>query len=269
MKTLFRQNWKLLAILSVFGRNFRIRRFLCWNVISAEVPKKDCPGCPKNIVWPLYYREYMRIWRSSPATMRFLGIPNKRANTNLKSLDYTVGESCTSSLCDKHSAAHGQFLTRYQSSQKSSQSGSCGSCSWRWVWFGWFGSLGLILASLKKVLCLISHPNQCENTFYSFWVEVTTAWFCPVTGSEKPKEAPTGTLRIAAIWSVDPQKSVTVTATSEEHMVFSSFLLTQCEVLYVCWHSPDSVFAPGVLTVTAMLYGIYRLGGSKVAGLSS
>jgi hypothetical protein len=52
-------------------------------------------------------------------------------------------------------------------------------------------------------------------------------------------------------------------------MVFSSFLLTQCEVLYVCWHSPDSVFAPGVLTVTAMLYGIYRLGGSKVAGLSS
>ena len=44
MKTPFRQNWKLSAILDVFGRNFRIRRFLCWNVISAEVPKKDSPG---------------------------------------------------------------------------------------------------------------------------------------------------------------------------------------------------------------------------------
>ena len=44
MKTPFRQNWKLSAILSVFGRNFRIRPFLCWNVISAEVPKKDSPG---------------------------------------------------------------------------------------------------------------------------------------------------------------------------------------------------------------------------------
>ena len=44
MKTPFRQNWKLSAIFSVFGRNVRNRRFLCWNVISAEVPKKDSPG---------------------------------------------------------------------------------------------------------------------------------------------------------------------------------------------------------------------------------
>ena len=28
---------------SVFSRHFRIRRFLCWNVISAEVRKKDSP----------------------------------------------------------------------------------------------------------------------------------------------------------------------------------------------------------------------------------
>ena len=48
MKNPFRQNWKLSAILSVFGRNFRIRRFLCWNVISAEVPKKDSPGMGRS-----------------------------------------------------------------------------------------------------------------------------------------------------------------------------------------------------------------------------
>ena len=37
IKTLFRQNWKLSAFFSVFGNFLRIRRFLCWNVISAEV----------------------------------------------------------------------------------------------------------------------------------------------------------------------------------------------------------------------------------------
>jgi hypothetical protein len=60
MKTLFRQNWKLSAIFSVFGKKIRIRRFLCWNVISAEVPKKDSPGM--RYIDILYY--FMIIWWS-------------------------------------------------------------------------------------------------------------------------------------------------------------------------------------------------------------
>ena len=31
-----------------FGRIFRIQRFLCWYVISAEVPKKDSPGMGRS-----------------------------------------------------------------------------------------------------------------------------------------------------------------------------------------------------------------------------
>ena len=49
MKTPFRQNWKLSAIFSVFGRNFRIRRFLCWNVISCNFGRSSEKGFPMYI----------------------------------------------------------------------------------------------------------------------------------------------------------------------------------------------------------------------------
>ena len=68
MKTPFRQNWKLSAIVFVFSRNFRIRRFLCWNVISAEVPKKDSPGLPA----------FLRLFESVLHALQSLCMPAHR-----------------------------------------------------------------------------------------------------------------------------------------------------------------------------------------------
>jgi hypothetical protein len=90
----------------------------------------------------------MRIWRSSPATMRFLGIPNKRANTDLKSWDSpTVGAACATSI-QQPMASFSPGTSPAKSSAKAAPAAPAPGGVVRMVRFTWL-DLGMLSRSKK------------------------------------------------------------------------------------------------------------------------